>query len=751
MASPFSKYTGEQVPQTNILPAYTEMARQRYESIAGFGKDIAGALMKYQAKNDERQKNAMIAANAITQFLEAPEELTDEQDRPNAPVLSATAPSHIAKLYKKAESEGNGDWVAGMSGVSGLELEAFLEMQTKYKIEDRQNKDDAFRQAGLRLQEAGHQLQLDRFAVEKRATEVGIEAAVFNLQRAKANAATQDELAQIDLNLKRLMLKYEEQVGPAKAKDFMLQLEGKELQVKGLRRAEDAASTLDAIKAAQVPLTKTLTYEESHPKVYGQARIDGVDVDTFDLEAAIKKVDPNLTLKDLDGDEVLDVVAPVSEQAVPVSTQIARKMTGDNNFVDADRAADTKSTLNDKFISSVYEEVLKQYPQLKPELDAEFKFNPTTGGTNKDLQNRTNPAEQYAVAKKWFSAPSIQAALATKYKATPVTSPVDRIQIYYTNPYDDSVTKTETFALNEQAIWDAKIESVRQSFAKAGKPFTMDNRDVYKAVNLYGGYMPVTLPNGVQGFVSPKGEFMSLSQFAELGVPSSLPKTEWESKQKIHNRFLQDYAAILVKAADGSVTIKGGQSTGTGYTIGFLTSDQNNPIKDARAVDFGETEKTIAQLKRDLNKADTFVDKMISMWGEGDFYDIVIGPWVGGKWSKEYTANQRGFETFRKYFIAPGTETEKDAERLADLMAEPSFSGWRNREVSEKILNLARQLVIDGMRIEAETKGFFIKADEAKGIPSVDKLTPEQRQAIMYKMAEFGGITLPSQEKSSNK
>lgn len=230
-----------------------------------------------------------------------------------------------------------------------------------------------------------------------------------------------------------------------------------------------------------------------------------------------------------------------------------------------------------------------------------------------------------------------------------------------------------------------------------------------------------------------------------------LPKTEWEAKQNIHNRFLQDYAAVVVRGADGKVTIKGGQSTGTGYTIGFITSDPNKPIKDARAVDFGKTEETIAQLKKDLNKADTFVDKMVSMWGEGDFYDIVIGPWIGGKWSKEYTANQRGFETFRKYFIAPGTETERDAERLADLMAEPSFSGWRNREVSEKILNLARQLVVDGMRIEAESKGFFIKADSEKGVPNIDKLTPDQKKAVMYKMAELGGVTLPSQEAKSTK
>ncbi len=746
MASPFSKYTGEQVPMTNILPATTEMARQRFESIAGFGKDIGNAIAKYGERNQERVKNSMFAAGIVGKFLEAPEELTDAQDRPNPPVLSETAPAHIKQLYKKAESEGDGDWVAGMSGVSGLELEAFLALQGKYEKEEEVKFSRGIQERGLALQEEGHKLQLERFKVESRATEVNIQAAVFNLERAKATAATQDELTQIDLGLKKLLLQYEQQVGPEKAKAFMLELEGKKLQVKGLQRAEDAASALDEVKAAVVPQSKTLTYEEQVPKVYGQYEIDGQMMDSFDLAEAIKQIDPSLKLEDIDGDGVLDAIAPAVADAVPVNNQIARKMTGDNGFVVADRAADTKSTLNNKFIESVYNELIRMYPDKKALIDAEFKGNTVTGGTNKDTQNRVNPAEQYAIAKKWFDSPTIQSALAKKYGAVPVASPVSKVKILYTNPYNDTVQKSETYQLSEQAVWDAKIDSVKESFAKAGKPFTLDNRDVYKAVNLYGGYMPVTMPNGVQGFVSPKGEFMSMSQFAELGVPSSLPKTEWESKRNIHNRFLQDYAAVVVKDANGKISIKGGQTTDTGYTIGFLTRDPKNPINDARATDFGKTEETIAQLKKDLNKADVFVDRMMEMWDKGNFIDIVVGAWTGGQWNKEYTANQRGLETFRKYFIAPGTETEKDAQRLADLMAEPSFQGWRNKDVSMKVLELARSLVLDGIRIEAESKGFFVNAPAGKGIPETTPMTKEQKQAVLDKIASLTGVTLPSQE-----
>jgi hypothetical protein len=742
MASPFSKYTGEQVPQTNILPATTEMARQTYESISGFGKDIAGALMKYQAKNEERQKNSIFAANVISQFLEAPEELTDEQDRPNAPVLSQTAPSHIRQLYKKAESEGNGDWVSGMSGVSGLELESFLELQTKYKVEEKERRQNEFQQAGLDLQRAGHTLAERKFELDKQASEVGIKTALFNLERAKATAATQDEIALLTKQKLQLEVDYEKLVGPDKARAFKLTLEGQELDLAGKRRTESKLQMMDAVTAAQVAPTKTLQYESKTNRLYGQAEIDGQVINSFDLEAELKKIDPNLKLEDVDGDGVLDPVVTGEAPAVPVATQIARGMTGDAKFEVADRAADTNSTLNNKFIQSVYDEVTRLYPSIKTQIDFEFKLNPATGGQNKDLQNRTNPAEQYAVALKWFKTPSVQAALSQKYKAVAPTSVIDRVKILYTSPYEDSVIKTETYQLNEQQIWDAKIESVKASFAKAGKPFTLDNRDVYKAVNLYGGYMPSVI-NGVQGFVSPKGEFMSTAQFAQLGLPSSLPETEWKAKQQIHNRFLKDYAAVAVKDANGNVSVKGGQMTDTGYRIFFLTRDPNQPINDARATDFGQTEQTITQLKKDLNKADTFVDKMTEMWGTGDFYDVVIGAWTGGKWNKEYTANQRGLETFRKYFIAPGTETEKDAERLADLMAEPSFSGWRNRETSQEILQIARSLIVDGIMIEAESKGFTVVPPNG----GVDKrLSPEQRQAMAERIASLTGVTLPSQE-----
>ena len=746
MPSPFSKYTGEQVPQTNILPAYTEMARQRYESLAGFGKDIAGALTKYQEKNSERQKNSMYAAGIVAKFLEAPEELTDAQDRPNPPVLSETAPSHIKQLYKKAESQGDGDWVTGLAGVAGDEFEAFLALQGKHEKEEEVKFNQGIQTRGLQLQEEAGRLAAARFEVDKKGAEVGLQTAIFNLERAKATSANADEIALLNKQLLQLSVEYEKQVGPHKAKAFMLELQSKELGVKGLQRAEDAASAYDAVKAAVVPQTKTLTYEEQTPKVYGQYEVDGKTMDSFDLLAAVRQIDPAMTLNDIDGDGVLDAVAPQVADAVPVNNQIARKMTGDNKFVVSDRAADTNSTLNNKFIESVYNELIRLYPDKKALIDVDFKHNIQTGGTNKDTQNRINPAEQYATAKKWFNLPSIQAALATKYGAVAVASPVSKIKILYTNPYNDSVQKSETFQLNEQQVWDAKIESVRDSFAKAGKPFTLDNRDVYKAVNLYGGFMPTTMPNGVQGFVSPKGEFMSMSQFAELGVPSSLPKTEWEQKRNIHNRFLQDYAAVVVKDADGKVSVKGGQTTDTGYTIGFLTRDPKNPINDARATDFGKTEETISQLKKDLNKADVFVDRMMAMWDDGDFIDIVVQNWTGGAWNKEYTANQRGLETFRKYFIAPGTETEKDAERLADLMSTPSFVGYRNKEVSKQVLELARSLVLDGIRIEAESKGFFVNAPAGKGIPETNPMTKEQKQAVLDKMAELSGVTLPSKE-----
>lgn len=762
MASPFSKYTGEQVPQTNILPAYTEMARQRYESIAGFGKDIANALTKYQAKNDERQKNSMFAANTIAEFLEAPEELTDEQDRPNAPVLSATAPSHIARLYKKAESEGNGDWVSGLSGVSGLELEAFLEMQAKYKVEDRQRKEDAFRDAGFKLQQAGHQLQVDRFGVDKKRAELDYDAALFALSRAKSTSASQDELIALQISAEKAKQAFAALANPveldAKIKTGRLL----DLELQGKTRLEDAAKGIEAIKRAEVPTSKTETFIYPEKKIAGQVLIknpDGSEVyqDSGDIEAILKQVDPSLTLRDIDADGLPDAVKAVEGGAIAPEIQIARKLTGDASYEVGDKSSTAKFSSpnsNAAFTKSMYDFIVNNAARLgmSPEQIEMFKkdmlINPTTGKPDASLGGNTNSAAQYEKMAKWFKSPTVQGLLSEQFKPVPMYSKADKITVMYASPYVSEGSTTKTTNINEKEVWRAKFAKVKSEFDAAKKPFYLTERDMFKAIGVFGNYTPMKMPNGTEMWEAPDGKLITEEEFLRLGSRQGIkePKTEWEAKQMIHNNFLQGYLPEVKKDASGKVVaVEGGKDLGNGYNMYFVGNrktpiDPAMPVNSATNTNFDKTVETVAQLETDILKSDKFVDNMLNLWDEAGPLDASVLIWFGGRWGKQYTAQQRGLETFRKYFLAPGTETEKDADRLADLMAAPSFAGWRNKDVMKETLEIARSLIVEGMRIEAETKGFVLTKD---GQP-IRSMTPEERTANRARIAQLNGVSYPT-------
>ena len=762
MASPFSKYTGEQVQPINILPATTEMARQRYESIANFGKEIGSAIEKYGLKNQERVKNSMFAAGIIGKFLEAPEELTDEQDRPNAPVLSETAPAHIKQLYKKAESEGNGDWVSGMSGVSGLELESFLGLQAKYEKEEEIKFNRDMQTKGYELQLAGQKLQEDKFAVDKKRAEVDLDAAVFALNRAKTTAASQDELVALQIAAEKAKQAFAALANPVELEAKKKQLQLADFEIASKQRLEDAAKGIEAIKRAEVPTTKTETFVFPEKKVAGQVLIrnpDGSEVyqDSGDIEAILKQIDPSLTLKDIDNDGLPDAVKAVEGGAIPPEVQIARRLTGDNSYEVGDKASSAKFSSpnsNAMFTKSMYDFVVKNAARLgmSPEQVEMFKkdmlTNPTTGKPDATLGGNTTSAAQYEKMVKWFKSPTVQGLLSEQFKPVPMYSKADKIQVMYASPYASEGSITKTTEINQKDVWRAKFAKVKSEFDAAKKPFYLTERDMFKAIGVFGNYTPVKMPNGTEMWEAPDGKLITEEEFLRLGSRQSTkePTTEWEAKRMIHNNFLQEYLPQVKKDTNGKVVgIEGGKDLGNGYNMYFVGNkktpiDPAMPVNSATSTNFEKTVETVAQLETDVLKSDKFVDNMLELWDKAGPLDASVLIWFGGRWGKQYTANQRGLETFRKYFLAPGTETEKDADRLADLMAQPSFAGWRNKDVMKETLEIARSLIVEGMRIEAETKGFVLTKD---GQP-IRSMSPEERTAARARIAQLNGVSYPT-------
>ncbi len=765
MASPFSKYTGEQVQPVNILPATTEMARQRFESIASFGKDIGNAIAKYGERNQDRIRKSMYASSVISEYLEADPQMTDDQDRELPPVLSQTAPSHIAKLYKKAESEGDGDWVSGIANVSGMELDAFLEFDNKHKQEERQKKQDAFQQAGLDLQRAGHQLAVDKFGVDKKRAELDYDAAVFALNRAKTTAASQDELIALQIAAEKAKQAFAALANPVELEAKKKQVDLLNLELLGKQRLEDAAKGIEAIKRAEVPTSKSETFIFPEKKTMGQVRIinpDGSEVyqDSGDIEAILKQVDPSLTLKDIDNDGLPDAVKAVEGGAIPPEVQIARKLTGDNAYEVADKSSAAKFSSpnsNAVFTKSMFDFVVNNAARLgmSPEQVEMFKrdmlVNPTTGKPDAELGGNTNSSAQYEKMVKWFKSPTVQGLLSEQFKPVPMYSKADKITVMYASPYVSEGTMTKTTSINEKEVWRNKFAKVKSEFEAAKKPFFLTERDMFKAIGVFGNYTPVKMPNGTEMWEAPDGKLITEEEFLRLGSRQNTkePATEWDAKRMIHNNFLQGYLPEVKKDANGKVVgVAGGKDLGNGYNMFFVGNrktpiDPAMPVNSATNTNFEKTVETVAQLETDILKADKFVDNMLNLWDEAGPLDASALMWFGGRWGKQYTAQQRGLETFRKYFLAPGTETEKDADRLADLMAAPSFSGWRNKDVMKETLEIARSLILEGMRIEAETKGFVLTKD---GQP-VRAMSPEERTANRARIAQLNNITYTTEPK----
>lgn len=148
MASPFAKYTGEQIQPINILPATTEMARQRYEAIAGLGKNLGDVIAKYSQTQQERDELAQFAQPELTKWV-----VQDLQNPEDRQVFKAdeNAPAHSAELINLALKEGDGDVAKGMAAIPLSKLRAWSVSEGKFQKAVQQETENSFKARGLEL------------------------------------------------------------------------------------------------------------------------------------------------------------------------------------------------------------------------------------------------------------------------------------------------------------------------------------------------------------------------------------------------------------------------------------------------------------------------------------------------------------------------------------------------------------------------------------------------------------------------
>ena len=107
MASPFTRYQSEQVPQINILPYTAGIAENLRKGIADFGAGVGKGIESLGLQRQAKEQAASLAQGVINKYMEqdGPE---DDATGEVTYKISDTAPAHIKDIAKKVEKEPDG-------------------------------------------------------------------------------------------------------------------------------------------------------------------------------------------------------------------------------------------------------------------------------------------------------------------------------------------------------------------------------------------------------------------------------------------------------------------------------------------------------------------------------------------------------------------------------------------------------------------------------------------------------------------
>jgi hypothetical protein len=690
MASPFTRYQGEQVQQINILPYTAGIAENIRKGIADIGEGI-GAYQNFQAKKAEEKGKATYLANSVLQQYMEQDGPEDDATGEISYKPKDTAPQHIVELWKKSQKQPD-----GVEGLASTDLTSFLTVHAKYEQDDAIAFDRRTKEAGIDLQKAQLGLAEREFGLRQTANEQDYKFKLRDLEWRIGRGEKGDELDALKLQLERDRLGLEKSLGPARLK--LLEAEARVAGAKATSTeralsAEEARELMIQARQGIVPTEKVTVKGE---KVVRSGFLETPD-NQYDWYDDIDKF-----LKE-SGLKVEDVTGTGEQKVTPFSTTIARTLSGDAQFDPTIPAVNNTSKNKKQFVQGVYEQLIKNFPEQRATIDHQFKWNAQAKGENKEVELDT---ARYDIAVKYANTQQFQDAAGKSLGIKPeVAKPVPRtpptgVKIISEEKTTVGTSKEIVAYKTDQRMVDEAYDSAFTQFRSRNLPFPMTRDDAYKVFGLFGGMKRWQTETGKVMYTNEKGETKSQDELEGMGLTRT-PTTEAGMKRQGANNYFRQFV--------------GEGKTYGNYVFRAKTTNKEDPMSEMPIINAEDAQKELTQLTIDIDKADKYIDKMVSLWKEKKWYENL--PLFGAWWDTEYTTYQRGLETFRKNFIAPGTETEKDAMRLGDMMAEPSF--WRNlQEVDKTIdtLELTRSLIADSAKVKADAIGIEIKP--TKGLTS---------------------------------
>lgn len=690
MPSPFTRYQGEQVQQINILPYTAGIAENIRKGIADIGEGL-GAYQNYQAKKTEEKGKATYLANSVLQQYMEQDGPEDDATGEIAYKPKADAPQHIVELWKKSQKQPD-----GVEGVSTTDLTSFLTVHAKYEQDDENRFNRKAKERGLEFEAEKLRLAQEEAKSRITAQEQDYKFKVRDLEWRISRGEKGDELDALKLQLERDRLGLEKSLGPARLK--LLEAEARVAGAKATS-TERALSTEEArelmIQTRQgiVPTEKVTVKGQKEVRSGWLETPDNQydwydDIDKFLKESGLK---------------VEDVTGTGEQKVTPFSTTIARTLSGDAQFDPTIPAVNNTSKNKKQFVQGVYEQLVRNFPDQRATIDHQFKWNASAKGENKDVELDT---ARYDIAVKYANTKQFQEAAGKSLGIKPeVAKPVPRtpptgVRIISEEKSVVGTSKEIVAYKTDQRMVDEAYDSAFKVFKDRNQPFPMTRDDAYKVFGLFGGMRRWQTESGKVMYTNEKGETKSQDELEGMGLTRT-PTTEAGMKRQGANNYFRQFVGE-------------GRTYGN-YVFKAKTNNKEDPMSEMPIINAEKAQEELTQLTIDIDKADKYIDNMVNLWKTKQWYENL--PLIGARWETEYTTYQRGLETFRKNFIAPGTETEKDAQRLGDMMAEPTF--WRNLQDVDKILEtleLTRSLIADSAKVKADAIGIEIKP--TKGMTS---------------------------------
>jgi len=685
------------------------MAENTFKALSEVGKNIGGTLRYNAEKAQEKSKAAYIANGVIQKYIEqdGPE---DDATGEVTYKLSDTAPSHIKDLYSKVQKQPD-----GVEGISTTDLMGFLTLEQKHQQERQQDIENSIKERGIGIQEAEQGLRKVQVEQGIKKQEQDYAFAVRDLEWRIKRGETGDKLDQDKLALEKARLDLEKAVNPERIKLLTEQARQEAIKTESLTRAANAEKAKEALIQAREGITPTATIPQ-----YGLTETRSGIVRTPDGFYEVTD-DIDQFLKDT-GLKVQDIEAPSPSTDIPYSTTLSRALSGDVKFDPTLPAVKNPSVNKKKFVQSVYEQLIKNFPDKRDVIDHQFKWNQQQKGENKDVEL---DSERYDLAVKYTNTKQFQdvvgGSLGIKKETAEVKSstPPTGVQIISQTKTGYGTIKQVVAYKTDQRMVDESYDAAFQQFKDRNVPFPMTRDEAYKIFGLFGGMKRWMTDDGKVMYTNERGETKSQDELEGMGLTRQ-PTTEYGLKRQAANNWLRRY--VPDEKSEGR--------TVGNYTFTAQTKNKADPMSESGIINPEKAQEDMVMIETNLTKADEYVDRMKALWR-----DVPVGESVKlwSEWQTEYTTLQRGLETFRKYFIAPGTETERDADRLAEMMVEPRFkTHWQDPEKRQEALDMVRALIANGAKAKADAYG--ITVTPSKGITK--SMTNEQVSERIKAMAK---------------